>query len=215
MEEVRGLDPALDALTAVLTQWHEVIGTERVSCREIIDRATAQQTPTVATRSYSRAEFVYPDFREALLTVAGDGGVVNGRRLGRWLAAHQNHIVQGLMLTRCSLHRGISTWQVESVLASESAQCCARAGLWRGGFGGFRGVVLPHAGEVSDRHVSVCMCIDSFRVWVGRNPPNPPRGAAGARPTPDKRRQRRPCPPTKRQPSQRRVVHRNHGALLH
>lgn len=40
-------------------------------------------------------EFVNPEFREALLRVAGEGGAINGTRLGKWLSQHQNRVVAG------------------------------------------------------------------------------------------------------------------------
>lgn len=78
MEGIRGADPKLEALTTVLEQWREVIGMDRVSVREIIKRATEQRQ-----QFYGRSEFIHPELREALLRVAGEGGAINGGRLGK------------------------------------------------------------------------------------------------------------------------------------
>ena len=65
MEELRGADPKLEALTSVLAGWREVIGMDRVSVRDVIERATDQRP-----QLYGRTEFIHPEFREALLRVA-------------------------------------------------------------------------------------------------------------------------------------------------
>ena len=112
MESVHGSDPKLEALTTVLTQWHAVIGDERVTVHQLIDRATEKRS-----QLYDRSEFVHAEFREALLAIAGDGGAINGRRLGRWIGAHQNRIVAGLKLVSAGLSAGRMRWRL---VAAES-----------------------------------------------------------------------------------------------
>jgi hypothetical protein len=107
MEGMRGADPKLEALTTVLEQWREVIREERVTVRQVIDRAT-EQRPQLC----GRAEFVHPEFREALLAIAGEGGAINGGRLGKWLGAHQNRIVAGLKVEAAGLSAGRSRWRL-------------------------------------------------------------------------------------------------------
>lgn len=113
MEDARCNDPQLETLTAVLTQWAEVIGSQRISSREIIERATAQRTPAASFAPIGRLEFVSPDFREALLGVAGDGGVVNGRRLSKWISVHEGRIARGMKIVSCGMLRGFMTWRLE------------------------------------------------------------------------------------------------------
>lgn len=108
MEGMRGADPKLEALTTVLEQWREVIGMDRVSVREIIERATEQRP-----HLYGRSEFFHPEFREALLRVAGEGGAINGGRLGKWIGGQQNRIVNGLRLVSAGVSAGRARWQLE------------------------------------------------------------------------------------------------------
>lgn len=108
MEELRGADPKLEALTSVLEGWREVIGLQPATVRDVIERATEQRP-----QLYGRAEFVHPEFREALLRVAGEGGAINGRRLGRWIGSHQNRIVGGLRLVNAGVSAGHTRWQLE------------------------------------------------------------------------------------------------------
>lgn len=115
MEGMRGADPKLEALTTVLEQWREVIGMDRVSVREIIERATEQRQ-----QLYGRSEFVHPEFREALLRVAGEGGAINGGRLGKWIGGQQNRIVNGLRLVSAGVSAGRARWQLEVAEAGAS-----------------------------------------------------------------------------------------------
>ena len=108
MEEVRSQDPKLDALNAVVTHWREAIGTARVTVRDIIQRAIGSDG-----HSWER-EFSHSEFREALLTVAGEGGAVNGRRLGKWLAANRGRIVAGRRIVQAGLNAGTMTWKLEA-----------------------------------------------------------------------------------------------------
>lgn len=107
MEEVRGADPKLEALTTVIEQWHTHLGTRRVSVKEVIDVATDQ-----APGLYTRGEFINPEFREALLAVAGDGGAISGRRLGKWLSANQGRIVNTMRIVPDGIVSGISRWRL-------------------------------------------------------------------------------------------------------
>jgi hypothetical protein len=121
IEGSRELDPRLDALGAVIAQWQAVIRGATVSARDVIEYATAPRK-NHGGRSViqSRQEFAYPDFREALLTVAGEGGVINGKRLGKWLARHQDQIVSGYRFVRAGLSAGIMRWRLEAVQPERS-----------------------------------------------------------------------------------------------
>lgn len=108
MEELRGADPKLEALTTVLEQWHAVIGEAPINVREMIERATDQRP-----QLYGRMEFIHPELREALLVVAGEGGVINSRRLGKWIGAHQNRIVDGRKIVAATVSAGSARWQIQ------------------------------------------------------------------------------------------------------
>jgi len=108
MESVRGADPRLEALTAAMEEWSRVIGTDRVTVREIIERATAQRA-----QMFGKPEFVHPEFRESLLRVAGEGGAINGMRLGKWLSQHQNRIIAGRRIMVEGSTGNRARWQME------------------------------------------------------------------------------------------------------
>jgi len=110
LDRVRENDPKLDALTAVLTQWWEVIGSRRVSVQDIIEQATRTTPPTGLC---FKPEMVNPGFREALLHVSGDGGMINGRRLSKWIGANESRLVTGFRIVRKCMLRGFMTWELE------------------------------------------------------------------------------------------------------
>lgn len=119
MEAARESDPRLDELTAVLGAWNAIIGSRDVTVREIIDCATRQSAAHMSLPA-GRPDFAHPDFREALLAVAGSGGAINGKSLGKWLAANEGRIVDGLRVARGRLRAGVTQWSLEE-------SDCARA----------------------------------------------------------------------------------------
>jgi hypothetical protein len=98
-ENIRAADPVLDQLRQVISAWHGAFGCQRVSVKDVIERVAAQ--PDAA-------------LREALLTVAGSGGAVNSRMLGKWLARHKDRIVDGLGIRSASMLHGNAQWEMFS-----------------------------------------------------------------------------------------------------
>jgi hypothetical protein len=122
IEASREMDPKLDALGAVMAQWHAAIAGANVSVRDVIEIATGQRREARGLpTAHPRPEYAEPDFREALLVVAGEGGVINGKRLGRWLGRHQGRIVQGFRFVRAGMSAGIIRWRLEVVQAGDGA----------------------------------------------------------------------------------------------
>jgi hypothetical protein len=58
-------------------------------------------------------DFKHPEFRDALLIVAGDGGAVNSLRLGKWLAANQDRFVLGYKIVENGERGGSKLWRLE------------------------------------------------------------------------------------------------------
>jgi putative DNA primase/helicase len=106
MDELRKADPKLDDLQSVIAQWQTHIGADRVTVAEAIKCATE----TDLSGYGSSTGFLRPDFREALIAVAGQGGAINSRRLGKWLSATQNRIVNGVCFQNVESTRGVAVW---------------------------------------------------------------------------------------------------------
>ena len=93
MEKIRIEDPRRRALASVLRHWHAVIGTDEVTVQQLIGRAT--DFLPVNGQDVQRREFAFPEFREALIEVAGQAGVISGKRAGNWLRVVKGKIVDG------------------------------------------------------------------------------------------------------------------------
>jgi hypothetical protein len=114
MERARREDPQLKALAEVIARWSEAIGTGEFTVKQVIDRAT-DLMPTKGPRglnfnNLAHREFMFPEFREALLVVAGENGSVNSKRLGKWLGRSKGRIVKGMRIMEGLLERH---WKVE------------------------------------------------------------------------------------------------------
>lgn len=108
-EQARDGDPELTALREFLTTWREAIGGETLALRGAIEIATSRTADPDGIGSYR-----WPDFREALLAIAGFKGSIDSRRLGKWMDGHEGRIVDGLRLrkgTRDS-HSKVARWVV-------------------------------------------------------------------------------------------------------
>lgn len=90
MEQVRDKDPLLVAIRELFGQWEECLslGTKYTT------GAIISQADEVSGGIYH-----YPDLRDALLKIAGDGIRISSKSLGKWLTRIDGRIVRGLRLT--------------------------------------------------------------------------------------------------------------------
>ena len=75
IETARAEDPERQRLAAVILQWNAVLSDRSLTASEAVQTASA----------VDKNKFTYPDFRNALLEIAGDRGQINSYRLGKWL----------------------------------------------------------------------------------------------------------------------------------
>lgn len=107
LDQARQSDPKLDALRAVMSHWRTVIGSNEITAGRLIDRAS-----DMGGFSDDR-DFHHAEFREALMAVAAQGGQLNAKRLGTWLSANANRIVDGLSLCPVGITDGSKRWQLQ------------------------------------------------------------------------------------------------------
>src|SRR5262249_13672103 len=62
-----------------------------------------------------------PEFREALLAVAGKNGAVDTQKFGNYLGTNKGRIVEGRRLVRAGLYNGNQRWKREPVATEKSA----------------------------------------------------------------------------------------------
>jgi hypothetical protein len=107
MELVRESDTKLEELATVLTEWEEVLRSERMSVAQIIKTANKRETSNFAGGDYQNE-----GLRDALLTVAGAGGDISPKRLGKWLSANKDRIVGGRLIRRDAVFEKVAHWKL-------------------------------------------------------------------------------------------------------
>ncbi|MFE1601600.1 PriCT-2 domain-containing protein [Methylobacterium sp. ID0610] len=119
MEGLREADPKLVAFRAVVTQWREVIGEERVSAKDVIARAIEPDgSPPDYDTGYADRRgrgFRHSEFREALLSVAGEGGQISNLRLGQWLSRNKGRLVNGCRIVEAGTSAGVVRWMLSAL----------------------------------------------------------------------------------------------------
>ncbi len=113
MENARALDPKMERLRAVMVTWKEVIGSERVTLSEVVQRASEKATSSHFDQN-GKAPFLHPDFRDALLAVGGAGGFIDPVKLGTWLGRSKNRVLDGDHFEADGNHKGTSSWRLNS-----------------------------------------------------------------------------------------------------
>jgi putative DNA primase/helicase len=113
IEKAREDDPQRLQLEAVLTQWDTVdwntaVGTNRVSVKQVIEAALK----TDASAS-SGNRFLYPEFRLALMTVAGARGRIDTRRLGSWLRNRKGRVIGDRRIIIDGVLEGVARWRLQ------------------------------------------------------------------------------------------------------
>jgi putative DNA primase/helicase len=111
MDAVRKADPRLRDLAMVAEQWHENIGSDRITVAEVIRRAVERENPALSQST----DFAHPDFRDALLAIAGTGGAINSRKLGNWLSEVTGRLVDGRRFTEYGKRQGAILWALDDV----------------------------------------------------------------------------------------------------
>lgn len=117
MEKVRKADPQMALIKQVMAQWKKVIGHNKVTTGDLILEA---EEMVEASPGSNNKKYENPEFREALLAIAGEGARINGRRLGRWLSKHEGRVVGGHKFSSPGTRGGQSIWVLEQLVACPS-----------------------------------------------------------------------------------------------
>lgn len=113
---LREQDPDLETTRAVLTAWMGVFAGDAVSAADVVREGMALGEGMDASNP------THPELREALLMVSG-GRQPTSQKLGYWLRAHKDRIVDGLRIALMPADRnGISRWQVVTGEAGQSGE---------------------------------------------------------------------------------------------
>lgn len=103
-EGLREQDPDLEAMRLLFSAWRQAFSDKAVTAAEVVAAGMATQ-PMSSDRPH-------PDLYEGLQLVCSEKP--NTRRLGYWLRAHRDRIVDGLQLkpARSDGHAKVARWQV-------------------------------------------------------------------------------------------------------
>ena len=100
-------DPDRATLGALLEAWRQRFGERPTAVRQLIDEVTYNSDT---------------DLAEGVHEIAEERGVINRKRLGRWIARHENRVVNGLKLERGPTGNGAASWCVVGLGVSEVAE---------------------------------------------------------------------------------------------
>jgi putative DNA primase/helicase len=96
METARKEDPELMSVRELFGHWRERLGMDSPCTTSGVIQVACEKT---SLGSFEKVgEFKHPEFRDLLLRIAGDGGAVSSRRLGKWLSRTLGRVVDGYRL---------------------------------------------------------------------------------------------------------------------
>ena len=96
METAREEDPELSAIHELFGQLPNHFGDKEWTTAELIKIACERDGQIVP--GFKLPDFKHPELRELLLRVAGEGGAVSGKRLGKFLSKIGGRVVGGFQL---------------------------------------------------------------------------------------------------------------------
>jgi len=101
MEALRREDPGLEAAGALLRAWQEILGTDPLPIKTLIEEAGRDGREAL---------------RDTLLAVCGKNGQPDSKRLGYWLRTWKNRIIGGLLLEPSGedAHTKARCWRVRA-----------------------------------------------------------------------------------------------------
>ncbi|GLI36175.1 hypothetical protein [Desulforhabdus amnigena] len=142
-------DPETSKLAALLDAWHTNFGKDGKTVAQVIRTAEADKDS---------------ELWAALDEIAGERGVINSRRLGRWIEKHQGRIVEGLRFSKEGTRQKIGVWKVGLVdlvgVAKPYTENCHVTYLYNGG---------KHPHQTPKTHLSTCA--DCLNFTANRSDP--------------------------------------------
>ncbi|MCJ2124046.1 hypothetical protein [Methylobacterium sp. J-077] len=94
METAREEDPELSAIRELFEHWRAHLILSDGYTTNSITKTACAKTAT-SSLDFNQQGFLFPEFRDLLLRQAGEGGVVNSRRFGKWLSRIKGRVVDG------------------------------------------------------------------------------------------------------------------------
>ena len=120
MQAARDEDPILREINDVFSQWESIIGLDKiVSVTTLIKEAEDMDYRQEEVNGHQKVipnGPLHPEFRDALLAIAGDRRGISSRRLGRWLVRNKGRLVSGRRIEgRFDTHRKTFDWVLVAI----------------------------------------------------------------------------------------------------
>ena len=107
MVSARRADPVTAQLSSVITSWKDAVGVNKpLAGQALVD---------IANRVDFDGGHKYPEFRDALLTVAGEGREINMRKLGKWLSKNEDRVIDRHKIARRDVQKSVVQWLIAEV----------------------------------------------------------------------------------------------------
>jgi putative DNA primase/helicase len=90
MEKAREEDPQLMEIKEVFGQWEE--------CLSLDTKYTTRAIVARSEEDFGNSDYRFPDLHDAMMKVAGNGGRISSKSLGRWLMRNQGRVVNSLKI---------------------------------------------------------------------------------------------------------------------
>lgn len=114
MEKSRALDPKTERLKSVIAHWSTIIGAEAVTAADATHRASERETHNPYDPGV-KPGFAHPEFRDALMSVAGAGGFIDPQKLARWLSQNRNAVAHGVFFEGEQNRNSTMVWRLSPV----------------------------------------------------------------------------------------------------
>lgn len=110
-ECARDDDPELIQIRDIVTQWENTIGKDSArTVKQVVEISNLRETSEFG----DPAEYRSPEFREALMSVAGVRGEIDNKKLGNWIRSIEGRISNGMRIKRAGVdsHTKHVLWKV-------------------------------------------------------------------------------------------------------
>jgi hypothetical protein len=108
IQQAKDQDPGRQKLAVLLHAVREIYGDKSWRSQDLI--ICSEEREKVS--GFSKGALLHSELREVLDEIAGERGVINPRRLGRWIEAHRDIRSDGMWLSRDGTFRRAVTWRV-------------------------------------------------------------------------------------------------------
>jgi putative DNA primase/helicase len=113
MERLRESDPVLDEKRVVMDAWKDLYADRKIEVADIMKHLGEEESLADPQKR--------ENLRTALLAIAGVRGEVDGKRLGFWLRANKDAMLDGTAFRLVGKRQGFAIWSLQSAKVKSTA----------------------------------------------------------------------------------------------